>query len=196
MTNNSISIDIDDPRTSLIAEALANKTCVKILNLLAEKELTAGDIANSLKIPLNTTGYNLEKLISAGLIEKSSNFFWSVKGKKTPTYRVANKKIVISPKRLIRGVVPAVLISGIASFILKQFTSPVISKQVISEDIQVAQRFAEDSASISIPEIASVVSNNASSGSGIEGWFFIGALFSLIILFLWEFIMSNTSRFK
>jgi len=52
MSNSSISIDIDDPRTGQVAEALANKTCVKILGLLAEKEYTAGDIALKLGIPL------------------------------------------------------------------------------------------------------------------------------------------------
>src|SRR3990167_335215 len=99
--DKSISIDLGDPRTGLVAEALSNKTCVKILDLLALEELTATDIANRLNIPLNTTGYNIDKLIVAGLVEKSSKFFWSVKGKKTPTYKVANRKIIISPKRLM-----------------------------------------------------------------------------------------------
>ena len=196
MTHSSISIDIDDPRTGQVAEALANKTCVKILGLLAEKDLTAGDIASNLNIPLNTTGYNIEKLIASGLVEKSSDFFWSVKGKKTPVYKVANRKIVISPKRLIRGVVPAVLISGIGAVLLRQFTLPSASK-----NIGVTQRFAESaldaSASIAsaVPEVASAVSNT-SALSGVWSWFFIGALFSLIILFLWDFVSSNTKRFK
>ncbi len=200
MNGSSISIDIDDPRTGQVAEALANKTCVKILGLLAEKDLTAGDIASNLKIPLNTTGYNLEKLISAGLVEKSSDFFWSVKGKKTPVYKVANRKIVISPKRLVRGVIPTVLLSGVASMILRWFSLPSVSTDV-------AQKFAESASGVSavapssdvairaLPEVASTVSN-ASSLSGVWGWFFIGALFSLIILFLWDFVSSIKGRFK
>ena len=117
MTKSSISIDLGDPRTGLVAEALSNKTCVKILDLLAENELTATDIALRLGIPLNTVGYNLDKLIVSGLVEKSSNFFWSVKGKKTPTYRVANRKIVISPKRIIRGIVPLLLVAGVIALL-------------------------------------------------------------------------------
>src|SRR3989344_8997428 len=117
MRKSSISIDLGDPRTGFIAEALSNKTCVKILDLLATQELTATDIANKLSIPLNTTGYNLEKLITAGLVEKSSNFFWSVKGKKTPVYRVANKRIIISPKRIIRGIVPLLLVAGVIALL-------------------------------------------------------------------------------
>ena len=102
MDKSFINIDLDDPRTGLVAEALSNKTCVKILDLLSTQEITASDIALKLDIPLNTTCYNLEKLINAGLVEKSSNFFWSVKGKKTPVYRVANRKIIISPKRIMK----------------------------------------------------------------------------------------------
>src|SRR3989344_9293576 len=113
MANSSINIDLDDPRTGLVAEALANKTCVKILSLLAEHELREVDIAKKLELPINTVEYNLNKLINSGLIEKSKIFFWSVKGKKTPTYKVANRKIIISPKRIIKGVVPAVLVSGV-----------------------------------------------------------------------------------
>ena len=59
MSRSSISIDLDDPRTGQVAEALANKTCVKILGILAEEELTASDIALRLGSPLNTTGYNI-----------------------------------------------------------------------------------------------------------------------------------------
>lgn len=119
--DKSISIDLGDPRTGKVAEALSNKTCVKILDLLASQELTASDIAVKLGIPLNTTGYNLDKLIAAGLVEKSSNFFWSVKGKKTPVYKVANKKIVISPKRIIAKVLPFFLIAGVLAIITASF---------------------------------------------------------------------------
>ncbi|MEK6925074.1 MAG: beta-propeller domain-containing protein [Nanoarchaeota archaeon] len=119
--DKSISIDLGDPRTSKVAEALSNKTCVKIIDLLASQELTASDISSKLGIPLNTTGYNLEKLIAAGLVEKTSNFFWSVKGKKTPVYKVANKKIIISPKRLIRNVIPFLLVAGVLAILVASF---------------------------------------------------------------------------
>ncbi len=196
MGNSSISIDIDDPRTGLVAEALVNKTCVKILSLLAEKDLTASDIAVKLAIPLNTTGYNLEKLINSGLVEKSSAFFWSVKGKKTPVYKVANRRIVISPKRIIKGVIPAVLISGVGALFLRFFTKD----QEIVRNAGV-ERFT-DSASTEIASLinsASEITNSSVESSGFGGiwsWFFIGALFSLIVLFLWDFVSSNTRRLK
>ena len=66
----------------------------KILSLIAEKEATGSEIANELNLPLNTVGYNIDKLLKAGLIETSKNFFWSLKGKKMPTYKISNKKVI------------------------------------------------------------------------------------------------------
>lgn len=131
--DKSISIDLGDPRTGKVAEALSNKTCVKILDLLASQELTASDISSKLGIPLNTTGYNIEKLIDAGLVEKSSNFFWSVKGKKTPVYKVANKKIVISPKRMITKMLPFFLVAGVLAIIAASFVINNSNQNVYSD---------------------------------------------------------------
>ncbi len=110
---SSINVDLDDPRTGKIAEAISNKSCKKILALLADKEMSQKDISDKLGMPLNTVEYSLKKLIDAGLVEKSKNFFWSVKGKKIPMYRVADKKIIISPKTMVnKVVVPAILVLG------------------------------------------------------------------------------------
>lgn len=108
MSDKYLNMDIDDPRASAIAEVMSNKTSKKILSLIAEKEVTGSDIANELNLPLNTVGYNLDKLLKAGLIETSKNFFWSSKGKKMPTYKLSNKKILISPKKMIPSGVLAV----------------------------------------------------------------------------------------
>ena len=143
--DKSISIDLGDPRTSKIAEALSNKTCVKILDLLAIQELTASDIASKLGIPLNTTGYNLEKLIAAGLVEKSSNFFWSVKGKKTPVYKVANKRIIISPKRLMNKIVPVLLFIGAAMLlsVILMFNNSQNTQSNLSNELKTFSSYEE-----------------------------------------------------
>jgi inhibitor of cysteine peptidase len=94
-----IIMGIDDDRSKDIAEVIGNKTCKKIIDFLAEtKEASEKDISDALKIPLNTIEYNLNKLIKVGLVEKTKNFFWSIKGKKIVMYKLANKHIVISPK--------------------------------------------------------------------------------------------------
>ena len=112
-----LNVDLYDPRSAAIAEVMTNKTCKKILELVTEKEMSESDIASSLNIPLNTVGYNIKKLLEAGLIEKSKVYFWSVKGKRIPTYRISNKKIIISPKRLISAV-PIAMFAGILGAIL------------------------------------------------------------------------------
>ena len=113
MTKSSIMIDLDDERSSKIAEVLSNKTSKKILGALAEGEMSETESANILKVPLNTVHYNVKKLEGAGLIEKVKGFLWSVKGKRMHKYRVVNKKIVISPKRMIKNIIPVSIIAVI-----------------------------------------------------------------------------------
>ena len=85
MSDSYFNVDLNDPRASAIAEVLSNKSCKAILALLAEQsEISEGEIAVKLGMPLNTVGYNMKKLVEAGFVEKSSGFFWSVKGKRVP----------------------------------------------------------------------------------------------------------------
>lgn len=108
-------MNLDDARAKKVAEAMSNPTCKKIIDYLAEnKEKSEEEIAGDLKIPLNTAEYNLRKLVESGLVEKSKNFFWSKKGKKINLYKLANKHIVISPKKrpdmnLLKTIIPVIL---------------------------------------------------------------------------------------
>lgn len=116
MSDKYLNIDLNDPRASAIADVMGNKTAKRILDLIAEKEVSESDIAAQLKLPLNTVGYNIDKLLKAELIEKSKTFFWSVKGKKIPTYTLSNKKILISPRKLV--VSPIAIIASIIGVVL------------------------------------------------------------------------------
>jgi len=119
MTEHFVKMDIEDPRAAAIAEVMANKTCKKILALLAERnELSESDIAQALGAPLNTVGYNMKKLVVSGLVEKTKKFFWSVKGKRIPTYKLSRREIVISPRRLVAPQVLSFLAIGIVAVIL------------------------------------------------------------------------------
>lgn len=107
-----------------VAEVLKNKTCKKILDFLADnKETSEKDIADGIDSPINTVEYNLKKLIKAGFVKKSKNFFWSVKGKKIEVYKLAKKHIVISPNKkpninALKTLLPIVLIIAITALIL------------------------------------------------------------------------------
>ncbi len=116
----NILLNLDDKETGKVAEVLSNKTCKKILSYLVENSSTVSEISKNLKIPLNTAGYNIKKLKKTGLIKEKSHF-WSEKNKRIPVYSVANKKIIISPKKSssLKSSLPVVLISAIfTAFIL------------------------------------------------------------------------------
>ncbi len=128
MTEKYLLFALDDEKSKKLGEVISNTTCKKIANFLAEKESSENDISKELKIPINTVEYNLKKLLAAGVIEKSKNYFWSKKGKKIDIYKVANKLIVISPKKTnvyskLKGIIPVILISAIATAFIAIYNS-------------------------------------------------------------------------
>jgi hypothetical protein len=63
--------------------------------------------------------------------EKKSGFLWSSKGKKIEKYFVSNKKIIISPKSMMKGIIPSILITGIIGFGIRYLSvdSVVVSQE-------------------------------------------------------------------
>ncbi|MFZ5955223.1 MAG: ArsR/SmtB family transcription factor [Nanoarchaeota archaeon] len=177
-----ILVSIDDERLKYISEILGNKTCKKILNLLSDHELTETEIAKELKIPLNTVGYNIKKLVQSGLVDNKSHW-WSVKGKKMPTYQISNKTIVISPKKsksqLTKNFVLTIIVTGIVSLIIK--TKKILPSQKSSE-------FLLSESLSRTPEIVSSASPIAES---YWIWFLLGAVFALAVFILLNFISEH-----
>ena len=213
MTKSYVMIDLDDPRTAGIAEVISNKTCKRIIGLLAEESLSESELAARLKAPLNTINYNVKKLVKSGLIE-SNRSFWSVKGRRVQTYKLAQKKIVISPRSKLKGVVPAVLISGVIAWGLRTFS---IVQQTAVDKMTFVERGSESvaqagSIASSVPSSVGNVSDvanvfNATSSNftnfiqpGVSNylydflanapnswaWFFIGAMIGVLIIILWN----------
>ncbi len=169
MNKKYILVSIDDERSKHISEVLGNKKCKKIIGVLSEKEASEKDISDELKIPINTIEYNLNKLIKAGLIEKTKNFFWSKKGKKIDMYRISNKSIIISPKSQITSKLKTIVPVAIASIIGAIFIKLFFYRTKISQDFAV--EFAGE------------------TGTLIQSswvWFLIGALFAIIIYLIWN----------
>ena len=203
MTEKQVVIDLNDPRSTKIAEALANPTAKKILNLLAESELSATDIANKLKIPLNTATYNLDNLTKSGLIEPTNKFLWSVKGKKINSYRLSNKKIVISPKSFsMKGIIPAILGTALVATLVKLFSSSISSIQSSNDVIntlssEVSPR-AADMAAAGTSELAKMISPDyyqpivqACSSQPLWALFLLGGLCALLIVLIWNSISNK-----
>jgi DNA-binding transcriptional ArsR family regulator len=172
-------ISMEDEKSRHLADVLGNKTAKKILDLLAEKEMSENDISKELGIPINTAEYNLKKLINAGLIETSKAFFWSVKGKKIPVYKISNKYIVIMPKKKtkIAGLFATLIVSGLAAGAIRSY--------------EIMKSPAEDLVKTTAPMLESAnIAATANFGS-IALWFFGGALFSLLIYLLIQKIVRR-----
>ena len=135
MASRSVLIDLDDPRMGALADVLANKSSKRILSLLAEDELSTSEVALRLSMPLTTVDYNMKKLAHSGLIEKTRSLL-SSKGKLVPVYRVSEKRIVISPKRMLRGIVPAFLVSIFLAFGLKLWEMSYRAKLLFAESVR------------------------------------------------------------
>lgn len=193
MNNKYITISLEGDQAGKIAEVLGNKTCKKILALLAEKEASESDLANELKIPMNTAEYNIHKLVEASLIEKASHW-WSVKGKKIPVYRLANKYIVIAPKKSnFSKFIPVALFSGAAAFLIRYFTSMNQSSQLnLASEMGEKAYVAAPSAATSIVDGAGEMLTNTAPlvdralAMPVWAWFLIGAGFALLVLLIFN----------
>ena len=194
MDEKHILVSLGDEKVKYIGEVIGNKTCNKILDLLSLEDLTVSDISKKLKIPLNTTDYNIKKLIKAGLIEKSSHF-WSVKGKKMPTYKVSNRKIIISPKQIkTKNFAWVFGLTTLAALAIREFTKKT-SEILYGQDL--AMEIANTPMRAASPEVESVAMGTGMTNEIIETtanpsfwqnmspwtWFLIGAWFTILIFF-------------
>lgn len=192
MIETNLNISIDDERLKNIAEAVTNKTCKKILDLLTTKELTTTDISKELKVPINTIDYNIKKLLNTGLIEKKS-FWWSVKGKKMPTYTVSNKQIIISPKKISQNMryFLAFGITGFLGTLIKFLTKPAkviytVTDQVNDKVFSEAVTFSRDAVGSALPKVAEQTTQTITyfPKFGFAEWFLLGAWLTIILFFL------------
>jgi len=180
MAEKYLMLNIDDEKTGKISEILKSKTCKNILSILAEQNLSESDIASKLKIPINTIEYNLKKLIDAGLVEKTKEFFWSAKGKKIPVYKAVRKSIVISPRSstILKTVGLTGVVSLTAALILRGYQSLT---QVYPIN-NVYDKVVSETAS-SAGQNASTLAGNLVS-SPIWLWFLLGGIFTLMIFII------------
>jgi len=181
MVKKYITVSLDDEMTASLADALSNKTCKKILDYLIDNEACETEIARDLKVPANTVNYNVRKLLKAGLIEKSKSFLWSVKGKKILKYKVANKRIVISPKssRTVKSVFGAFVAVAAGAVLIRMFSGG---------QADVVQKGAEVFDEAAIAGASRVVS---AAAQPIWIWFLLGGIAALII-----FMILNWRRLK
>src|SRR3989338_5009215 len=112
--SNFLLVDLNEPKTKKLAETITSETSRKILNYLAEKDDTEQNVAQTLQIPISTVHYHLQKLQEAGLVIVEE-FHYSQKGREVNHYKLANKYIIIAPRKVIglkeklKGILPVAL---------------------------------------------------------------------------------------
>ncbi len=125
--NNLLLVDLNDEKTKKLAETITSDTSRKILNHLADKEDTEANIANSTGIPISTVHYHLLKLQEASLVI-ADEYHYSKKGREINHYKLANKYIIIAPRKVsglrekLKGILPAAFVSVLGAGLLKLYT--------------------------------------------------------------------------
>jgi len=198
-----VLVSLKEDKAKQLAQIIANESCRKILDYLAEKEATETELAEKLNIPISTVHYNLKHLIEGGLIT-AEEFHYSEKGKEVNHYKLANKYIIIAPKTTfgikekLKTVLPVALLIGAGAGFIQLFSKyiarPGIKTFTATKEaaISEAERFAGDAAKEAAPlaarpetiqDVADVTTTAipASPLANIALWFLIGGVFAMVL---------------
>jgi len=199
MDDKSIMVNLGDEKAKEISEVIGSKTCNRILGLLSEEILTVSEISKKLKMPMNTVDYNIKKLVKAGLIEKSSHW-WSVKGKKMPTYKVSNRKIIISPKKSIAKVFAWTIgLTGLMALTIREFFSFGSENMITDTKMRMTETVMSAVSSDEVSQVGGAFSDEIVNpvwwnAMGPWSWFLLGAWIAVFLFFVITLI--NDKRHK
>lgn len=200
---NFILLSMEDDKIKKVSNVISNESCRRILDYLSEKEATESELSEKLNLPLSNINYNMKQLVDTGLAE-SKEFHYSQKGKEVSHYRLANKYIIIAPKKTLgikeklKGILPAALIASGAAAVL-QITSKYLSRAIVAEESMMIAKSAAESgiadsamdAELMLSQAAPVVPQAASITQNIALWFLAGALFALAAYLLISMIRRD-----
>jgi DNA-binding transcriptional ArsR family regulator len=196
--NNFLLVDLNEKKTKKLAETITSETSRKILNYLTEKEHdTEANMSKELKIPISTVHYHLQKLTEASLIV-AEEFHYSKKGREVNHYKLANKYIIIAPRKVsglrqaLKNVLPVGIIALGISAVIKLFTGFVGRAEDFGATTKVmgAAPILEEMANQAIATEAAPVAQQLvmdclpSSQPDIALWFLVGSLSAVVIYLL------------
>jgi|ETNmetMinimDraft_2_1059921.scaffolds.fasta_scaffold20642_1 predicted transcriptional regulator len=202
---NFLLLSLEDSKAKKVANIVSNDSCRKILDYLSEHETsTESELATELNIPISTIHYNLQQLKESDLII-TEEFHYSKKGKEVSHYKLANKYIIITPKKVtgitekLRSILPvglaAIATAGIIQYASKYFpgkNSAASDTMLARAPAAMAEQAVGAGAPImekAIPAAQEIITNKAVSllpnlTTNIAFWFLIGAVFALGIYLL------------
>jgi len=172
---NFILLSLEDAKIKKVSNVISNDSCRKILDYLSDKEATETEIAQNLQIPISTVHYNLQQLMETGLIE-IKEFHYSEKGKEVNHYKLANKYIIIAPKKTfgikerLKAILPVALMIGASALVLQYFQKFFVqggitkiltdTKQTLVRETFVTHKISEKVVE-SVPTLASAAKETA-----------------------------------
>ncbi|MBS3066167.1 helix-turn-helix transcriptional regulator [Candidatus Woesearchaeota archaeon] len=172
--NNFLLVNLNEEKTKKLTETITSDTSRKILNHLIENEEAEAKIAEALNLPISTAHYHLRKLVDAGLV-MVEEFHYSKKGREINHYKLANKYIIIAPKKSsglkqrLRGILPALgVLFGIS--ILIKFIQSISQDLFGNISLKTSQAMTE-----TVVKTASLTAKESYQFGAAE-WFFIGGL--------------------
>ncbi len=200
--NNFLLVDLNESKIKKLAETITSDTSRKILNYLAEKEQdTEANVAKELGIPISTVHYHLQKLLEAQLV-LAEEYHYSQKGREVNHYKLANKYIIIAPKKVsglkekLKGILPVTVIAlGISAVlkIVQMFSGKVginvmaetaAGEEVMVESARLTADAAPKMAELAQETTAQAVGTNLQQGvqqPDIAFWFLMGSLSAILI---------------
>ena len=210
-------VSLEESESKELAKVISNKTCRKILDLLTKKNATETQIAKELNLPLSTVHYNLQHLVKANLV-KAEEFHYSEKGKEVNHYSLANKLIIIAPKKTtketfmqkLKGILPVTLIALATAGIIRLVTmfragtskllgaTPIPETAVKAEETGVtrgADLIAPGAGNITLAA-EPVTQTIQISEPNIALWFLIGVAFTIILLIIWYWFVTRKKKLR
>ena len=204
-----VMVSLKEDKAKKLTEALSNEKCRMILDYLSSrKEATESQIAKELKLPISTVHYNLKILAENKLVTKDE-YHYSEKGKEVIHYKIANQYIIIAPDEdetfleRLKSFLPAFIITSVTAaglFIyqtLAKTSSNVMMAAKGVADANMNTMVVEEEAGATLMmateamDTAPAVQQVTQSSTDIALWFFIGAIFTMLIFLLWELYKSK-----
>lgn len=178
-------VSLKEGKSKQLAQVISNETSRLILDFLTKKEATETEIAQALNLPLSTAHYNLQQLLSSGLVTVEE-FHYSEKGKEVNHYKLSNKFIIIAPtitetiKQRLKKILPAGLIAIATAGFIQAYS--IFRGRIAAASAPALKATEAVAAEASVqPAITPVVQN-------IALWFLFGALFVVILYFILGFM--------
>ena len=196
---NFILLSMEDEKIKKISNVISNDSCRKILDHLAEKEATESELASKLSIPISTVHYNLQQLMETGLVE-ANEFHYSQKGKEVNHYRLANKYIIIAPKKTfgikekLKGIIPAALITAAVAGVMEivtKYSNSMSAATGSGADMAMKSPAMEAAPSMMQAAAPSASAVQLPNAPNIALWFLAGAVAALLIYLLISILRKN-----